>query len=205
MKIISKHKDYFDYYSGIYGIDEKLILDRRNWDLKQKSVLNIDYIKHDLLHCIAFNNKFYFQIQLCNNNKIVSTSEYLKNKTSKDWSINYGIKAFKKMLPELSDIEHKLNKDLRVPYVLTTYNLDFRWLNYNKLITSILDKSRYSNIILKDFEFHKIKSSEQAFNEISMFLGWMIDNPEKPDNRTNNIKIQNAGFDLKNSFRKSKN
>ncbi len=28
MKIISKFKDYYDYLVGVYGIDEKLILDR---------------------------------------------------------------------------------------------------------------------------------------------------------------------------------
>jgi hypothetical protein len=27
MKIISKIKDYYDYLQGIYGIDEKLVLD----------------------------------------------------------------------------------------------------------------------------------------------------------------------------------
>ena len=27
MKIISKYKDYYDYLQGIYGVDEKLILD----------------------------------------------------------------------------------------------------------------------------------------------------------------------------------
>lgn len=32
MKIISKYKDYYDYISGIYGEDPKLILDRREFD-----------------------------------------------------------------------------------------------------------------------------------------------------------------------------
>lgn len=29
MKILSKYKDYYDYISGIYGEDPKLVLDRR--------------------------------------------------------------------------------------------------------------------------------------------------------------------------------
>jgi len=29
MKIISKHKDYYDYFQGIYGVDKMKILDRR--------------------------------------------------------------------------------------------------------------------------------------------------------------------------------
>jgi hypothetical protein len=28
MKIISKHKDYYDYFQGIYGVDKMKILDR---------------------------------------------------------------------------------------------------------------------------------------------------------------------------------
>jgi hypothetical protein len=31
MKIISKFKDYYDYLAGIYGVDEKLILDRTEY------------------------------------------------------------------------------------------------------------------------------------------------------------------------------
>lgn len=31
MRIISKFKDYYDYLQGIYGVDEKLILDRTDF------------------------------------------------------------------------------------------------------------------------------------------------------------------------------
>ena len=30
MKIISKFKDFYDYLTGVYGVDPKLVLDRRN-------------------------------------------------------------------------------------------------------------------------------------------------------------------------------
>lgn len=30
MRILSKYKDYYDYLTGIYGVDNKIILDRRN-------------------------------------------------------------------------------------------------------------------------------------------------------------------------------
>ena len=32
MKIISPYKDYYDYLSGIYGVDPKIVLDRRDHD-----------------------------------------------------------------------------------------------------------------------------------------------------------------------------
>lgn len=32
MKIISQYKDYYDYLIGFYGIDEKIVLDRRKFN-----------------------------------------------------------------------------------------------------------------------------------------------------------------------------
>ena len=43
MKIISKFKDYYDYLSGIYGIDEKLVLDRTNFTPTLKYYNNDHY------------------------------------------------------------------------------------------------------------------------------------------------------------------
>ena len=39
MKIISKYKDYYDYLTGIYGVDDKIVLDRRGWEGKKVSDL----------------------------------------------------------------------------------------------------------------------------------------------------------------------
>lgn len=36
MHILSSYKDYYDYLSGIYGVDEKIILDRRKFDIPVK-------------------------------------------------------------------------------------------------------------------------------------------------------------------------
>lgn len=39
MKIIDRYKDYYDYLSGIYGIDELVIFDRReNFVLQNDSL-----------------------------------------------------------------------------------------------------------------------------------------------------------------------
>ena len=39
MKIISKHKDFYDWCSSIFGIDEKAIFDRRGTETNQILVL----------------------------------------------------------------------------------------------------------------------------------------------------------------------
>lgn len=57
MKIISKYKDYYDYLSGIYGIDEKKVLDRTQF---KSYIIPEDF---DLIVCnIPFkrvSRKFY--------------------------------------------------------------------------------------------------------------------------------------------------
>lgn len=67
MKIISKYKDYYDYLSGIYGIDEKIVLDRTisknspnvefysHWN--RKIVL---YIAGYVIECLCIDGKFYY-------------------------------------------------------------------------------------------------------------------------------------------------
>ena len=39
MKIIDSKKDYYDYVSGIYGIDDKIIFDRRGSKVLEKYIL----------------------------------------------------------------------------------------------------------------------------------------------------------------------
>lgn len=59
MKIISKFKDYYDYLSGIYGQDEKLVY-YRNGEPKTES--SFYYTHHSDDRLIEFNicNKLYF-------------------------------------------------------------------------------------------------------------------------------------------------
>ena len=62
MKIISKYKDYYDFLTGLYGIDNKLILDRRSFTgmgYLDEGILRIlvgDYIVEGLY----FTDKFYY-------------------------------------------------------------------------------------------------------------------------------------------------
>lgn len=70
MKIISKYKDYYDYLSGIWGEDPKLVLDRREFDVI-KSIFNGDKTEYfTLLICgykidgVYENRRFYYGEQL---------------------------------------------------------------------------------------------------------------------------------------------
>lgn len=61
MKIISKYKDYYDYLQGIYGVDEKLILDRRSSEhpmYYQNGVYQF-IIGELIVEVLHVNGKFY--------------------------------------------------------------------------------------------------------------------------------------------------
>ena len=56
MKIISKFKDYYDYLQGVYGVDDKLIIDRTKYtplsykpSVKTKHSLYIGNLQVDVL------------------------------------------------------------------------------------------------------------------------------------------------------------
>ena len=60
MKIIDNKKDYYDYLSGIYGIDELIVFDRRgSVPLKEDMLIHYDIepkINHLLIHVQMFKN-----------------------------------------------------------------------------------------------------------------------------------------------------
>lgn len=58
MKVLSKYKDYYDYLVGIYGMDEKLILDRRECDIINEYTLNPRTPEHNIIN-IAIGGWLY--------------------------------------------------------------------------------------------------------------------------------------------------
>jgi hypothetical protein len=55
MKIISKYKDYYDYFQGIFGIDHNKIFKRKDYILKPDYV-EATYTKY-ITHCFAINGQ----------------------------------------------------------------------------------------------------------------------------------------------------
>ena len=55
---------------------------------------------------------------------------------------------------------------------------------------------------LKDFQFFRLLDANLTFQEISMFLGGVLSNNDKPEPVDNRYKILAHGFDLQSSFRK---
>ena len=54
---------------------------------------------------------------------------------------------------------------------------------------------------LSMFGIPKLIDAHTMYEDIYNFLGWLVDNPQPPDNQTDKDKIVSHGFDLKHSFR----
>lgn len=92
MKIISKYKDYYDYISGIYGEDPKLILDRREFDYNtyrfQGSGIDMVtlFIAGFRVEGVYKDGNFYYGGELA---KIGTIKNVTKSKYYWDWSNKY--------------------------------------------------------------------------------------------------------------------
>lgn len=182
MFIISKIKDYYDYYQGVFGIDKKKVLKRNGYILFQKDEFYMSSHNYNV-HVFAINNKMYFLIET--KKGIFKPSKLLFKKLGiSEWNASYMINKYKQ------GISTDINKIKRTPitYVINPRNMKkIDWEN--------------GSPILKTFSFHKLMTAKELYIEVETFLGYLIDNPEIPNKQTNNEKLLAHGFDKKKSFR----
>lgn len=181
MKIISKHKDYYDYLVGIYGEDPLIILDRRDYDLPDFSDRDqlVDLYICGLNICgLLKDNKFYYgeDIEQFSTKYSNYKDEYfIRNDNGVGmWILKY---------PILSN----LNTKLGCPILLRENNRDDNDI-----------KNFYKFPILKNLGIQSYIPAEKMWLMLSEFLS---KKENVIDNRTNKEKILSAGFDLKDSFR----
>lgn len=219
---MSKHKDYYDYLQGIYGIDEKMIYDRRTDYLAKPNEFSEkekDYIIYTLAICnrlfiiYKYGNKYYHTAE-----EILELDDLLtKDDDTKGilsvWARRRNKKDLIKNAENLynsNNVEIDVNKKVRQPVLIKTRDGEFscpltRELGgyYGKRV--IKEDAYWSIPILSEYGVASVYPAEKIYQDISSFLGWLVDNPPIPNNQTNDEKILSHGFDLKQSFRHRKN
>lgn len=175
MKIISKHKDYYDHLVSHYGYDETRVYDRRH------NVLNTP--RYDGCIEISICGTYYPVVSL--KNKIYH--EYDPN-VMDHWDQDF-FRCFKGK-------KSTLNEKFRQPVVIPSW--DYKY-DYKKRKAETIET--YIIPILGNFGFPKIIDADEMYQRIYAYLGWLKDNPEPPDNQTDKDKVVSHGFDPKSSFR----
>lgn len=193
MKIISPYKDYYDYLQGIWGQDDKRILERKTIYKHDPNPESFEFFR------IWFCN---WQIDiLCDNGSyIVSANEKEKYKSPKQWYSRF-------VNPDYIDIDIKHTGKYAINILKNPLKHDKR-TSKNKdcpIIIEINPHKKNSELIkwplLKDIGFSRVFSAEEAFLEIEKFI---TPQDNFSDKRTDPEKILSNGFDMRTSFRNTK-
>lgn len=197
MKIISKHKEYYDYLTGIYGIDELLVYDRRT-DLLFKPIESDSIIEYKFAIC----NKIYYIIQY--NKNFYHTIDELTELNNILIKENIGCISNSGFSKYISPF---YKKDINIIHKILNYETNVNKINREPVLVSTV-KSFYKDVdldwsipFLSEFNFARWIEPTDIYNEISQFISWLKDNPQIPNNQTNKEKILSHGFDFKKSFR----
>lgn len=215
MKIISKHKDCYDYLTGIYGIDPVLVYDRRTLPIEEfsPSRYSTDEITQIYIH---LNGKKY--MLLVYKDKIHVTPDeifelmVIRRKTGKRYflerSVGRGVNMAdflltKKWNSTYTEMENVHLRKMAQEFCKKMVTESEENVKHRQPVlfkpNSFVDNWKIP--ILSTFNFHKVLDIQTIYQEISEFLGWMNDNPEAPQITDDKVKIVEAGFDLKTSFR----
>lgn len=202
MKIISKYKDYYDYLQGIYGVDEKLVLDRTEGtskDFPSYSGLHVLVICNKILEYVCFNNKFYFGKNI---------EQFNEFKLLENWGTWKGIKPVYLINPhktprslwELERVYYpKLSEDI--------YNIYPKLKDLSKSCPIFIYHKTSNTIYTKFPSLLELGvNKEIEAQEIWLMLTEWLSNKvteNEPIVPTGDdaIRIKSAGFDLKTSFR----
>lgn len=180
MKIISKYKDYYDYLQGIYGVDNKLILDRREYDTytPTENEKLIFYIGGYIIEGLWKNNKCYYGNDLLQFK--TQPKYYYLFKPKSEFSVNIGDTIFSTIIEKDNT---NINEKENCP-ILLKYNKEY--LHYIKL---------------DQFNLASFIPAEEIYTLIVNWISLQLTKKEQIKEVDDKLKIVNKGFDLKYSFR----
>lgn len=176
MKIICKIKDYYDYLSGIYGIDEQIVYDRRSYILFEHPM----FIKGSELDTLSFfyKKEEYYALEVGYYQYIFKVK---RDGKYANWELIKKIKVGKKIA--------------RVPIAL----ISISYMNYHGSDEIKYDMI-YNNPILRDTHIPTFIPAQEIYDIIYDYIIG-INEPNINDNRTDIQKLESKGFDKKSSFR----
>lgn len=206
MLIISKYKDYYDYLATEFGVDEKLVLDRRseNYSLTYSSPTKVHLFIADIHYQgLWLNDKFYWSNSLLQFGKFCKASskrhswesdEVLEDRILLDSKYNSNLSRHKYIAinPRVDKLKRNSIQNKAILY--TTKDLYY----FNEKQQLELDYIDYPK--LSDLNIPNIISSKDMWITLSNWLSKQLDK-QITNNQTDKEKIITHGFDIKKSFR----
>lgn len=204
MKIIDKNQDCYDYLSNIYGIDNKVIYDRRGSLIikNQQNLFESIYPKREYSYLYSYSFNTYFILE-------VGFYQYLfafKNPEIHDYTI-YTYDSFT-IIHIFNDNKHYFEKPMTIckikltnqPYFWKTRKEERIVINSFTENIDILD-FKIENPIIKNTEITKFISIEDIWKNLCNYIS-SLDNDKNIDIINSDVdKAINHGFDKRWSFR----
>lgn len=221
MKIISKYKDYYDYLQGIYGVDEKLILDRtvespRSFDpqdytivyskqyVRGKGTIDVPKDVSPNYRVIRFCIGDYSIEGMILGNKVLYGEDLASLAIKEEDLYRYRDYSGVRSTDEYYYIDNpETNGRVSVAKEIRMYTPDKSPCvkESHPILLNAGNNQWHKSPRLDTYGLNKVLAPHQIWVLLSDWLGQRLNVPV-PDNMTNKEKIQAAGFDLKTSFRK---
>lgn len=212
MRLISKFKDYYDH--GIaYGVDPNIIFDRKRCQVfsstyDQLKIPN-NMWRYGLLksgHYIGYLGfcgyiypYIYHQTNLSYNKDTVIV---WWDNSNLDWLDSRYVKYTKNYIEILKEFFKpiKIEDDIFIEIKSPIFTTQLKYAEYVPGEKKFGEMNITVNPSLKDIGFQKVKNTVDCFNEISMYIGNVLNKGKEIIEVSNKEKIVKAGFDNK-SFR----
>lgn len=206
MYIIDKHKDYYDYLSNIYGVDKRIVFDRR------KSIPVTDEILIKLTDIFQWKNyqkktifllleigfkQYVIQIDNVKFAKDYWNSEYYSSSSMKivhlfDNNIHYFDSPMSIRQIKIKSIWNWKKNGMETQYIFSS--------NFNETVKSIFRDS-IANPILKDTQITSLIEPFEIWRELQTYISSLKNDKNIDLPMTDIEKAEIHGFDKKTSFR----
>lgn len=214
MKILTSrnNKDYYDYLAGIYGIDDRVVYDRRKFTILSNT--DLTFFKYAILAKDAPKKEMRTRKWIGRHWKWVT--EY--RATELYCMLEVGLKWYffqvDRYLDEASNVcldwkiitIKEITKDKRVGIAPMTFFKAFEtysWWTDATLDLKVDKSDAIPNPIIQGTPIASLIPAQEIYNLLYAYLSSLND-VELIDNRTDIEKAESAGFDRRTSFRNIK-
>lgn len=197
MRIISKYKDYYDYLVGIYGIDNKIVLDRREYT--SDPLLSLAFPKITLLITGEVIEGYY-------DGEKVHYGESIRQFVADREILRFHPSTYYRAPDHIESVYVKSKDDhygYGSWYALEPYR-DKEDTNRKKdcpiIFKDIPHSVKYP--ILSKLDLGSFIPPEEMYKRLYEWLSNRVtEREDRRDIRTNREKVEGKGFDYKRSFR----
>lgn len=190
MLILSKYKDYYDYLTGIYGIDNHIVLDRtKGRDINYLDGKYTVYICGIVVEGYRKDGKFYWGEEL---KLIAEQAKYFPDR----YFVKNSLNRYEPVELNSYEDKHNLNSKYGCPIMIT------RWP-----VEACLDSDGYLEDYpyLKLIDFNKVFPPEKIYNMLYNWISTEIASKENKEIKLTDVqKLESKGFDKVTSFRNVK-